>query len=134
METKGFFFQFEIVINVLLSSSAPFECLSYGVHGLYIICNSFSARTVLRRQNMTVFRRQILTSKDGPSAERVNVGSLPARIYTNLVFLAPMDVYIFFAPRKKWFVIFSFFAPRVLNSHNLVSLIALMLHYLYKCW
>ena len=65
------------------------------------ICNSFSAGTVLRRQNLTfedvrfwriktsesdVYRRQILTYKDGPSPERV-------ALYVPRLHNKPYDLY-----------------------------------------
>ena len=75
---KGFF-QFEIIINILVSSFRfiwiPMLWF-YGVSKLFI---SFSAGTVFKRQNLPsteseVIGRQILTSKDSPRAEMVNLG------------------------------------------------------------
>ena len=66
METKGFL-QFEIIINVLVSSFRfiGIPMLYAYRHDKYFI--SFSAGTVFRRQN----RCQIMTYKDGPRSERV---------------------------------------------------------------
>ena len=56
-------FYFEIIIDVLVLS-APFEYLCYGLTVIIVFAHAPSAGTV--------FRRQILTSKDDPRAERVN--------------------------------------------------------------
>ena len=80
METKCCF-QFEIIINVLLSYFRFIQILMLCVYGHYKFYNSFSARAV--------FGRQILTSKDGPRAERVNI-----QIVLNIILvMCPMPEY-----------------------------------------
>ena len=71
---KGFF-QFEIMTNVLVSSFCFIWIPVLWVYDQYNFFNSSSAGAV--------FRRQILTSKDDPSAESVplqNSGSAPDMI------------------------------------------------------
>ena len=64
METKGFF-QFEIIITVLVTFSDSFEYLCYGSTN---IINMF---TLTVQRSTLVYRRQILTSKVDPRAVRV---------------------------------------------------------------
>ena len=62
LEIKGSF-QFEIIINVLVCSFCLIKISILWVYGHYIFLLVFSADNF--------FRRQILTSTDGPRAERV---------------------------------------------------------------
>ena len=65
METKGGFFQFEIIIHVFCQLF-PLHLNTYVcVYDLYKYCNSFSVGTV--------FIRQILTYKDGPRGEIIQL-------------------------------------------------------------
>ena len=53
-EKKGVFFQFGIIINVLVSSFRFIWISMLWVYGHYTYLNSFSVGTVFRRQNLTV--------------------------------------------------------------------------------
>ena len=68
---KGYF-QFEIITNVLVSFSASFEYVMdryiYGQYKFYIL---LAGGDRLQTSESDVFRRQILTYKDGPRADRV---------------------------------------------------------------
>ena len=68
MESKGFF-QFEIITNVLVSSFRFFEYICYGSMNIVIISVCVDR---LQTSEFDVFRRQILTSKHGPTSESVN--------------------------------------------------------------
>ena len=67
--SKGFF-QFKIIINVLVSSFWVIWIPMLWVYDLYKYFNSVSTGTVFIRQNLTS-RRQILMYEDGPRFERV---------------------------------------------------------------
>ena len=64
------FFQFEMIITLSLSASVEFLC--YGCTNIINLVYLFSAGTVFIRSESDVYRRQILTDRDGPRAERVN--------------------------------------------------------------
>ena len=70
---KGFF-QIEIIRNVLLALSVSFEYICYGstaiINILLFQCGDHFYRPT---SESGVYRRLILTYKDGPCAERVNV-------------------------------------------------------------
>ena len=72
MEIKGFFFQFEVIIDVLVQLNTYVMCL----RPLYTFY-SFCAGIDCRRQNQTsesdFYRRQILTSKLDPHSEKLNI-------------------------------------------------------------
>ena len=68
METKGFF-QFEIIINVLVSSFCFIWISMFWVYDNYNMFNYFSAGTV--------FRRQILTSEDGLRSQKSTLDQIP---------------------------------------------------------
>ena len=70
METKGFF-QFEIIINVLVSSFRFIWIPMLWVYGHYKYFNSLYVFIRLYTSETDVYRRQILTYKDGPRTEGV---------------------------------------------------------------
>ena len=67
METKGFF-QFEIILNVLVRSFRLMWILIFWVagHYKYVLLSVLGPSLYVR-----IYRRQIRTYKDGPRAERV---------------------------------------------------------------
>ena len=67
MEIKGFF-QFEIIINVLVSSFCFTMLWVYGHNKCFYF---FQCGDRLHTSESDVYRRQILTYKDGPRTERV---------------------------------------------------------------
>ena len=73
METKGFF-QFEIIINVLVTSFRfiwiPILWI-YGQYKYFLSMRGPSLYVKIQR----LYRRQILTYKDGPRTERAKKGS-----------------------------------------------------------
>ena len=72
METESFL-QIGIILNVLLGSFR-FICIPICYRSTTIIIISLSAWAVysLYTSESDVYRRQIMLSKDGPHAERVN--------------------------------------------------------------
>ena len=68
METKGFF-QFKIIINVLVSSSFEYLCQESTTFRNIVI---IPVRDRLYMSEFDVYRYQRLTYKGGPRAEKVN--------------------------------------------------------------
>ena len=88
MEIKGFF-QREIIINGLVSSSELFEYM-YLCYGSATIKNMFTLTA--RGSTLDVYRRQILTTTVDPCAVKVNVCQHKQSVNTNsvcVVFLPP---------------------------------------------
>ena len=70
-------FQLEVIVNVLvIARSDSFECLCYGFTKINILILAVRGRLYTSESEVSseseVYRRQILTYKDGLRAERVS--------------------------------------------------------------